>query len=406
MSKDLNTGMYFSQLFFEFLLNEFRQFALANKLAEMKEEYSTVDCVLWMYTLSRFVIDSGSTTNIDIENFQSILTNNRDFIKFRYDLNSHPLVQNNFWELTNDDFFPKEAGIRITEKSIDCIFPDWGLQVDEKTNVKNREYSIYSPEKLKKEEMIFNDGEESIQVNRLLKILKNISLEKLKNTRCGIILHGLPSTGKTLLSKMICAELGFYMMEVNTAAIESKYVGDTPKAIDRLFKAYESESKNKKVCLVIQEIDSLMGKRVEIERSSDHFMNQAQTQLLQSLDNFNGLLIGTTNQFNEGATDPAFFRRFLFKIEVKRPSFATRQQLWNSKLPEHLKGNQNLINQLSGFDLTGANINNIVLKADLINSYSDESFFSELLLELAQEEENSSGHLKIGTGIGFQRFAS
>jgi SpoVK/Ycf46/Vps4 family AAA+-type ATPase len=271
---------------------------------------------------------------------------------------------------------------------------------------KNRAYTLYAPEDLLNEAMIYNDGAELIQVNRLMKILKNISLEKLQATRCGIILYGEPGTGKSLLSKMICANLGFHMMEVNSSAIESKYVGETPKAIQRLFKAYENESKNKKVCLVFQEIDSLMSKRVEIERSSDHFMNQAQTSLLQNLDDFKGLLIGTTNQFKEGTTDSAFFRRFLFKLEVNRPSFLTRQQLWKSKLPDHLQKNDHLIHQLSEFDLTGANIQNVVLKADLISSFADETFLSELLLELANEEANSDGKMRKSQEIGFQRFAS
>lgn len=407
IAKDLNIGMNFSDLFFDFLLNECTQLSFSQKLKEMLVEFSKTDCILWMYTLSRFVIDSGSNTSIDIENFQSILSNNRDFIRFRYEMQHHPLVENNFWELTEDDFFPRDRGIRITEKSIDCIFPEWGLQTSKKISGKcNREYTLYSPDELNREEMIYNDGEELNQVNRLMKILKNISVEKLKETRCGIILHGAPGTGKTLLSKMICAELGYHLMEVNSSAIESKYVGDTPKAIKRLFKAYETESKNKKVCLVFQEIDSLMGKRVEIERSSDHFMNQAQTQLLQNLDDFKGLLIGTTNQFHEGATDPAFFRRFLFKLEVKRPSYSTRQQLWKSKLPILLKDNQLLVDQLSEFDLTGANISNIVLKADLINSFADESFMTELLLDLAKEEISSNGQTSLNSVIGFQRFAS
>lgn len=407
IAKDLSVGMQFASLFFDHLTNELSHLPLSSKLNDMLGQFSRLDCVLWMFSLSRFIVDAGTITCIDIENFQSILSSNREFIKFRYELQNHPLIENNYWELSEDDFFPREGGIRITEKSIDCIFPDWGLQISPMArNKKNREYTLFSPESFNKEEMIFNNGDELKRVNRLLKILKNISLDKLKSTRCGIILHGAPGTGKTLLSKMICAELGFHLMEVHSSAIESKYVGDTPKAIERLFKAYEDESKNKKVCLVFQEIDSLMGKRVQIERSLDHFMNQAQTQLLQNLDNFSGLIIGTTNQFMDGSVDPAFFRRFLFKLEVKRPSFETRQHLWKSKLPNHLKNNQYLIDQLSEFDLTGANIQNIVIKADLINSFADESLVSELLLELAEEEAETDGNSKVGSGIGFQRFAS
>jgi hypothetical protein len=93
-------------------------------------------------------------------------------------------------------------------------------------------------------------------------------------------------------------------------------------------------------------------------------------------------------------------------LEVNRPSFLTRQQLWKSKLPAHLLKNDFLIDQLSEFDLTGANIQNVVLKADLISSFAEESFLSELLLELANEEAYSDGKMRKSQEIGFQRFAS
>jgi ATP-dependent 26S proteasome regulatory subunit len=71
------------------------------------------------------------------------------------------------------------------------------------------------------------------------------------------------------------------------------------------------------VVLLINEADGLMNKRVQINTSIDAFSNHAQTELLEQLENFKGILIATTNLLDN--IDNAFHRRFLFKTEIQPP---------------------------------------------------------------------------------------
>ena len=58
--------------------------------------------------------------------------------------------------------------------------------------------------------------------------------------RVGINLYGAPGTGKTMAAHAIAKQLGKKILIVNYADIESKYVGETPKNISKVFEAGKS----------------------------------------------------------------------------------------------------------------------------------------------------------------------
>jgi SpoVK/Ycf46/Vps4 family AAA+-type ATPase len=106
-----------------------------------------------------------------------------------------------------------------------------------------------------------------------------------------------------------------------------------------------------------------MNKRININSSNDAFSNQIQTELLEQLENFNGILIATTNLLNN--IDSAFHRRFLFKTEVLVPDNSVRSSyLKESELYPLLS--ENLINQLENASWTIAEIKNVERKINLI----------------------------------------
>ncbi len=53
--------------------------------------------------------------------------------------------------------------------------------------------------------------------------------------RIGINLYGPPGTGKTMAAHAIVKNLGRKILVVNYADVESKYVGETPKNLRRVF---------------------------------------------------------------------------------------------------------------------------------------------------------------------------
>jgi len=66
--------------------------------------------------------------------------------------------------------------------------------------------------------------------------------------------------------------------------------------------------------------------------AADHAINTIQNILLQALENFEGILIATTNLTCN--LDRAFERRFTFRIEFPKPDAGVRKKIWRSRLPE------------------------------------------------------------------------
>jgi SpoVK/Ycf46/Vps4 family AAA+-type ATPase len=83
-----------------------------------------------------------------------------------------------------------------------------------------------------------------------------------------------------------------------------------------------------------------------------------QNLLLQEMEDFDGLLIATTNM--ESNFDPAFSRRFLYKLTVTKPDEIARFQLWQNKFPDFTKHE---LRQLASYDMTGAEIENIAIQS-------------------------------------------
>ena len=151
-----------------------------------------------------------------------------------------------------------------------------------------------------------------------------LSKEINKDENLSLIIHGEPGTGKTEFAKQVAKNVNGILYQLNFPQIQSKWIGETEKNIRRVFNAYQEAWQKSKVpiILLINEADGLMNKRVTVNTSNDSFANQAQTELLEQLENFKGILIATTNLLRN--IDNAFHRRFLFKTEILAPDHAIR----------------------------------------------------------------------------------
>lgn len=174
-------------------------------------------------------------------------------------------------------------------------------------------------------------------------------------------LYGASGTGKTMTANAIAYQLHLPMLMVNYAEIESKYVGETAKNLETLFTFTKSEN----VVLVFDEADALLSKRVTDMRSAaDVSVNQTRSVLLRLLDEYEGIILFTTNFIQN--FDLAFHRRIMYHIRFDLPDHQLREKLWNHYLvPKFplLEERQELIGKLADREgFSGADIANAVLK--------------------------------------------
>ncbi len=128
------------------------------------------------------------------------------------------------------------------------------------------------------------------------------------------LFYGEPGTGKTLTAATLGNELEMQVFEVNVSNLVSKYVGETTKNLDRLFK----KAAGKGWILVFNEADCLFGKRSHANGDDDggaSHSNQTISYLLDAIPRHRGIIILTTNMRQN--FDKAFGRRISNEVHFK-----------------------------------------------------------------------------------------
>ena len=173
---------------------------------------------------------------------------------------------------------------------------------------------------------------------------------------------GPSGTGKTLAARMLAWRLGKDVYVCNLAAIVSKYIGETEKHMGELLDCATSTD----VVLLIDEADALFGKRTEgTHDSTERFGNMQTNFLLQRMDNYEGIVVLTTNL--SSAMDPAFRRRMDATIDFHQPASLDRQRILLAHLPaQHGISPAFLDDVAMRCTLSGGQIRNIILHAALL----------------------------------------
>eukprot|EP01088_Endostelium_zonatum_P018389 TRINITY_DN5887_c1_g1_i1.p1 TRINITY_DN5887_c1_g1~~TRINITY_DN5887_c1_g1_i1.p1 ORF type:complete len:537 (+),score=123.91 TRINITY_DN5887_c1_g1_i1:5-1615(+) len=137
-----------------------------------------------------------------------------------------------------------------------------------------------------------------------------------------VLFHGPPGTGKTLAASLLSKSTGMGVYQIDLCRIDSKYIGDTEKNLDRVF----NQAEGKNWILFFDEADILFGRRTDIKTSNDRHANEKVAYLLQKMERFTGVVILATNKKEN--IDEAFMHRFQATIEFKMPDKERRVQLW------------------------------------------------------------------------------
>ncbi len=185
---------------------------------------------------------------------------------------------------------------------------------------------------------------------------------KAKGVDARIIFYGPPGTGKTLTALSLAKSLKKVVLSFDCSKILSMYVGESEKNVRKVFDTFKELSQKTKSepVLLLNEADQFLSARSQSPGSSaDKMHNQMQNIFLEQIENFEGVLIATTNLLE--TIDSAFSRRFNYKIEFKKPNFAERVKLWQIMLPTEAEYEEGFsVEKLAEFELTGGQINLIV----------------------------------------------
>jgi cell division protease FtsH len=202
----------------------------------------------------------------------------------------------------------------------------------------------------------------------------------------GILLHGAPGTGKTLLAKAVASASGANFYSASASSFVEMFAGLGAARIRKLF---EEARKNAPAIIFIDELDAVGTARIggSIHREHDQTLNQ----LLVELDGFNArdevIVMAASNRLQD--LDPALLRpgRFDRQVNVAPPDVAGRESI----LGVHTLGKplaadvdlERLARQTSG--LTGADLANLCNEAAILAARSGSQYIRQLDFEAAME---------------------
>lgn len=205
--------------------------------------------------------------------------------------------------------------------------------------------------------------------------------------------YGEPGTGKTITAHSIAKEFNKKLLIVDYSQIESKYVGDTPKNLKKVFEFANTED-----CIVFfDEADAILSRRVtNMQSATDTSVNQTRSVLLNILNDFEGDLIFATNFITN--YDPAFMRRISKHVYFDLPDYEARVRLYKKYIPSKFLPNIDVAALSESFDgLSAADIEKGVLMAAFhvvslgVSDLTKEDILHQMGLILKNKKDNSGG---------------
>ena len=211
-------------------------------------------------------------------------------------------------------------------------------------------------------EPLFLDSAGELEFKALL--LRCRHREALADTARGrgvkALFSGPSGTGKTLAARQLAHQLGKDLFRIDLAATVNKYIGETEKALERALSAAEALD----IVVLLDEGDALMARRTDVSNANDRYANLETNFLLQRIENFEGIILITSNDADR--IDTAFSRRMDTILAFHAPDELRRLEILEQQLGEHGASSALLHDIACRCALTGGQLRNIALHSRLL----------------------------------------
>ena len=364
---------------------------------------STQEKILFFETCGSTTSDDGKIKVLEMADI--IFHNIRDKKQFLRNLSSGEslLVKEDLLDIESGEFL-SDLEVSLSAKALDMYLGD---EV-ELYSKKKRDNNVTDAEDITPRQLYFSrESEEELSEFESMLTQDNFPLlqKKLKEGGMSVglstMLYGGPGTGKTESVMQIARKTKRKIVRVDIASVKSMWLGESEKLIKRVFVNYNALVKREKICpiLLFNEADAIFIKRKSGElRGAENAMNAMQNIILEEMENFKGILIATTNLI--GNLDPAFERRFLFKIRLSNPKPEVKQKIWADRLPRFSESEFKDIS--TKYDFSGGEIDNIVRKL-LMSEIIEGTIPSIQKLEMLCQQEKF--HRNNRRPIGFKQLS-
>ena len=287
----------------------------------------------------------------------------------------------------------------LSEKIRETFFTEVDLFSEERTEGHR---DLMSHENIVAKELFYNAPEQE-QVERLENLLEDEHFKGIQTRleemgmRKGfnVILYGGPGTGKTETTMQLAKKTGRDIFYIDMSKLKSKWVGDSEKNVKGVFNIYRNlcKSKDLKPILFFNEADAIFGKRMEnVESSAAQMLNSLQNIILQEMETLDGIMICTTNL--HGNLDPAFERRFLYKIELEKPGEEVRSKIWKAMMKD--LDDEEYATLARRYPFSGGQIENVVRKSTVDYILSGNKPTLDEICKFCDEENFKSKVRKVG----------
>ena len=379
---------------------------LAEEIQQLFKENTQVDFVkqmlglqlcegdLLLLSLFCHLLVNENDDEINFCQMENCFARKQLFTNAKIDLRNggHELMQKNLIEHCCNNGIVDVDHYKMTESAKRNLLVEMTIATTDEKVV-----GLLEPNKLTEKKMFYSDAVGK-QVNELASFFQPERFKEIQERmkqrgfRNGFacLFYGSPGTGKTETLYQLAYQTGRAIMVVDVPEIKSKWVGDSEKNIKAVFDRYRDTVRRSDIApiLLFNEADAIISTRKSgAESAVDKMENAIQNIILQEMESLDGIMVATTNL--QENLDPAFERRFLYKIMFEKPDAGVRQKIWQQMIPE-LKADDAAV--LAGsFDFSGGQIENIARK-HAINSilYGDDIEMLPVLENYCRSEQLSN----------------